>query len=113
MYERIPGKSVAPQVVRLGRGIRIAPGEEIELDCPRASILNVAFRIHTSGTVNVAVEECQEDDGWQRTKTLEAAEGETVWHHILKKPVFRLRLTNPSDAGSVTVSVDANLPCRV
>lgn len=112
MYERIPGKSVTPQVVRLGRGIRIAPGEAIEMECPRASILNVAFRIHTSGPVNVAVEERQ-DDGWQRTGVLEAAEGETVWHHILKKSVFRLCLANPSGAGSVTVSVDANLPCRV
>ena len=101
-----------PQVVRLGRGIRIAPGEAIELACPRAGILNVAFRIHASGPVNVAVEEFQGDD-WRSTEVLEAAEGETVWHHILQKPVFRLRLTNPSGAGSVSVSVDANLPCRV
>lgn len=112
MYEMMPGKAVMPQIVRIGRGIRIAPGEAIELECPRASILNVAFRIHTSGPVNVAVEELQGND-WQSTEFLEAPEGETVWHHILKKPVFRLRLANPSPAENVTVSVDANLPRRV
>ncbi len=112
MYEMMPGTAVMPQIVRIGRGIRIAPGEAIELECPRASILNVAFRIHTSGPVSIAVEELQGND-WQSTEVLEASAGETVWHHILKKPVFRLRLANPSPAENVTVSVDANLPCRV
>ncbi|MEW6275129.1 MAG: hypothetical protein AB1556_08455 [Bacillota bacterium] len=112
MSEMYPGKAVLPQIICLGRGIKIAPGDAVELECPRASILNVAFRINASGPVSVTVEEYQ-DNTWRGTEMLEACEGETVWHHILKRAVFRLRLTNPSREQDVTVSVDANLPCRI
>lgn len=112
MAELYREKAVVPQVVCLGRKMKIAPGATRELSCPKTSILNVAFRIRTTGPVHVTVEEAHEN-GWGARETLEALEGETVWHIILKKATFRLRLTNPSDAREVVVSVDVNLPRTV
>ncbi|MGB9903186.1 MAG: hypothetical protein ACPLQO_00775 [Desulfotomaculales bacterium] len=108
-YPLFAGKAVRPQIFCLGRDIGIPPGGEVELACPKATILNIAFRIRSSGPVGLAVEEHTEDS-WLVTETLEAGEGETVWHHILKKPAFRLRLGNPARDREVKVTVDVNLP---
>ncbi|MDQ0287632.1 hypothetical protein J2Z49_002762 [Desulfofundulus luciae] len=103
-------KIVVPRIVRLAREMNLGAGQAVELDCPRATLLNIAFRIRTTGTVNLFVEEHNGQE-WKTTGRLEVEEGETVWHHILKKPCFRLRLANPSPADAVEVSIDANLPC--
>jgi hypothetical protein len=108
-YPLFTGKAVRPQIFCLGRDIGISAGSEVELACPRATILNIAFRIRSSGPVSLAVEELAEES-WQVTETLEAEEGETIWHHILKKPDFRLRLMNPAKERELSVSVDVNLP---
>lgn len=103
-------KIVVPRIVRLAREMNLGAGQAVELDCPRATLLNIAFRIRTTGTVNLFVEEHNGQE-WETTGRLEVEEGETVWHHILQQPCFRLRLANPSPAGAVEVSIDANLPC--
>ncbi len=111
MEEFYRGKAVIPQIVCLGRGITIAPGAAVKLDCPKTSILNVAFRIRATGPVNVTIEEYR-DHEWQATEMMEVLEGETILHHILANPTFRLNLANPLADQEVTVSVDANLPRR-
>ncbi|MGB9803442.1 hypothetical protein [Desulfofundulus sp.] len=103
-------KIVVPRVVRLVREMNLSAGQSVELDCPRATLLNIAFRIRTTGNVNFLVEEYNGRD-WEATSRFEVEEGETVWHHILKQPSFRLRLANPSPTESVEISIDANLPC--
>ncbi len=103
-------KIVVPHIVHLAREMNLGASQAVELDCPRATLLNIAFRIRTTGTVNIFVEEYDGKE-WKTTNKLEAEEGETIWHHILKQPSFRLRLTNPSPKQDVEVSIDANLPC--
>ncbi|WP_027356959.1 hypothetical protein [Desulfofundulus thermocisternus] len=103
-------KIVVPNIVHLARNLKLVPGQVVELDCPRATLMNIAFRIRTTGTVDLFVEE-ENDRGWETTGRQEVEEGEMVWHYILKRPCFRLRLANPSPAVNVEVSIDVNLPC--
>lgn len=103
------GKTVVPRIVSLARNMCLNTGQAVELECPRATIFVVAFRIRTSGTVEVLVEE-RAGESWEVTGKLKAEEGVTIWHHMLKHPEFRLRLYNTSSR-EVWVSVDVNLPC--
>lgn len=103
-------KIVAPNITSLAQELKLGAGETMELECPRATLLNIGFRIRTTGQMNISVEEYNGED-WKTTGELEVEKGETVWHYILKKNSFRLRLNNPSSSNDVVVSVDVNLPC--
>ncbi|MDI6709962.1 MAG: hypothetical protein QMC81_03510 [Thermoanaerobacterales bacterium] len=102
---------VWPNVVPLVKDLALAPRAGTVLDAPRATIMNVGIRVRTTGTLNAVLEEFDGADWIARDRT-ECLGGDTLWHHQLRHPEFRLRLENPSPDGEVTVSIDLNMPQR-
>ncbi|MBC7106767.1 MAG: hypothetical protein H5T97_12615 [Firmicutes bacterium] len=100
---------VRPYLVKMAEALEVAPGATAVLEAPRTSILMAAVRVRTTGPVRVVVEE-RDGDLWRVAGETEAGVGTTVWHIRLGRPVFRLRLANPTGRPAV-VSVDALLPC--
>jgi len=112
MYYLFPETpEVWPNVVPLAQNLTLAPGGAVVLEAPRATIMNVGIRVRTTGTVNAALEEFDDTD-WIPKDRMECLEGDTIWHHQLRHPRFRLRLENPSSDAEVAVSIDLNMPKR-
>jgi len=101
--------SAMPYIVRLVHDAEVKPGATMELPSRHASVLTIAFRVKTSGSVVMMVDERQ-NESWEEKNREEFLEGVTLWECRLSRPDFRVRLYNPSPVDSVTVTVDANIP---
>ncbi|OAT87094.1 hypothetical protein [Desulfotomaculum copahuensis] len=100
-----------PQVFALIERMTLAAGAIATSDPLEADIMDTAFSIRSTGTVDAAIEEF-DGEQWQVADSMEVLEGDTVWHHTLKNAQFRLRLENKSERDAV-VSINVNLPCAV
>lgn len=67
-------------------------------------ILNIGVRVLSTDEITVRIEEFDGAE-WKLRDTTPTIPGETVWHHALKYPDFRVGIENPSETKDQTVSV--------
>jgi len=74
------------------------------LDQMHVPILNIGVRVLSTDEIKVYIEEFDGTE-WHLRDTTPTIPGETVWHHRLKYPDFRVGIENPSETKAHTVSV--------
>jgi hypothetical protein len=109
MSYQIP--NMQARITNLATNREVAPGEQVSFDEIKTSVLMIAFRVESTGNLLLYVEQLN-DTEWSLADKTACYKGTSLWQCILKKPVFRARLKNVSDA-PITLTIDVNTFERV
>lgn len=103
-FDQTAKMSLKPMNTILGGELRLLPLVGQVFDPMHVPILNIGIRVIASAEVLVTVEEYDGSEWTVRDKML-TVPGETVWHHNLKFPDFRVGVKNQSSTEEVDLSL--------
>jgi hypothetical protein len=103
-FDQTAKMGLKPMNTVLGGDLRLLPLVGKVFDPMHVPILNIGIRVAASAEVLVTVEEYDGSEWTVRDKMV-AIPGETVWHHHLKFPDFRVGVENQSPTEEVSFSL--------
>lgn len=103
-YDPTARMGLKPMQTVLLSDFNLAAKSRYSLDQMHVPILNIGVRVLSTDEITVRIEEFDGTE-WHLRDTMPTIPGETVWHHSLKYPDFRVGIENPSETKDQTVSV--------
>ncbi|MDA8097426.1 MAG: hypothetical protein RDV00_01200 [Clostridia bacterium] len=111
-FDQTARMGLKPMNTILGEDLKLTAHSEQVFEPMHVPVLNIGVRVISTAEVLVIIEE---SDGfeWTIRDKMETVPGETVWHHNLRNPDFRVRVRNQSPTEEVMVSVGIKWMARV